>query len=59
MLYFSDRSWIGLKNRRAYWRKAAIVPTVMAPRKDSDPPYQMIKAIATAARISTVGKNSA
>ena len=32
MLYFSERSWIGRKKRRAYWRNAATTPTVTRAR---------------------------
>ena len=34
MLYFSERSWIGRKKRRAYWKNAAIAPTVSVPPAD-------------------------
>ncbi len=38
MLYFSERSWIGRKNRAAYCRNAAMTPTVSASSRTRMPP---------------------
>ena len=59
MLNFSDRSWIGRKKRRVYWRKAATTPTVIVPRSVSPPPYHRMSASATAVSTSMTGKKSA
>ncbi len=58
-LYFSERSWIGRKKRRAYWRNAATTPTVTAPSRIDAPPYQMISARAIAVKSSMTGKKRA
>ncbi len=58
-LYFSERSWIGRKKRRAYWRKAATTPTVVTPARIWLPPYQMISASAMAVNTSITGKKRA
>ena len=58
-LYFSDRSWIGRKNRRAYCRNAVITPTVIAPSNERSPPYQMMRARASAVKNWMTGKKSA
>ncbi len=59
MLYFSDRSWIGRKKRRAYWRNAATTPTETVPPRTPIPPYAMISASATAVSTSITGKKRA
>ncbi len=58
-LYFSDRSWMGRKNRRAYWMNAATTPTVIAPCKMEPPPYQTMSARAIDVNSSMAGKNRA
>ena len=58
-LYFSDRSWMGRKKRRAYWRNAATTPTVTAPPRIAQPPYQRMSARAIAVKNSMTGKKRA
>ena len=55
MLNFSDMSLIGRKNRCEYCRKATSAPSVSVLRRTLSPPYQMIKADASALTASMAG----
>ena len=54
-LNFSDRSLIGRKNRCEYWMNATSAPSVSAPAMTRPPPYQMIRAVASAPITSIAG----
>ena len=55
MLNFSDRSEIGWKNRREYWRNATSTPSDTMPSSAQPPPTQMISAPDSAASNSITG----
>ena len=54
-LNFSDMSLIGRKKRCEYWRNATSAPIVSVWRSTLAPPYQMMRADASAATISIAG----
>ena len=48
-------NFVGLKNFSEYWINATSPPSVRAPSKICPPPYQTMRAIATALSTSTTG----
>ena len=54
-LNFSERSVMGWKNRREYWRNATRTPTDTTPRSAHPPPIHTIRPTDTAARTSMTG----
>ena len=55
MLNFSDRSLIGLKKRCEYCRNATSAPSSTVSCSARPPPYQTMRAVATAPSTSMAG----